>query len=449
MPRLFYPCLRFLPLALVLFLSGCGTGTSLQPENPEIGLSSVQDHIIFPQDLAAYITKSAPLISMAESQQQDAEYNALFFSTWDVDSPTKGHKAFFQAELDRTGNKRGYAENLKPWTENNWQALVYNADWKAMPTMMSPAITVRPTDLRLAPTKKPRFPDITRPGEGYPFDEFEQSALPIGHPLMAFHKSRDGEWYYVESSLVSGWVPAQDIAFVDTKFMETWQKGHFAALIKDNVPLLGGTTHGNIGTILPLVRKGADLTVRVPVRDINGRARMENSLLPDTQAVQKPLPLTEENLAAIGNQMLNEPYGWGGLLENRDCSLTMRDLYTPFGIWLHRNSRAQAKTGQVIPLPNLPDAQKDRFILENGVPFASLLFLPGHITLYIGQYQGKAAIFHNMWGVRTIEPDGKRNGRHVVGRCSITSTSPGKELRNVAPEGLLIKRMETLTNITR
>lgn len=444
----FHSCLNIFCVVLLVSLSACTTSPT--PEPPQTGTASVQDHIDFPQDLTAYITQSAPIISMAESKEQDAAYNANFFSTWYVDGPTKGHKSFFQAELDRTGKNRGYAENLKPWTENNWQSLVYNANWKAMPTMMAPAITVRPTDLRLAPTKKPRFPDIDRPGQGYPFDEFEQSALPIGHPLMVFHKSRDGEWLYVESSLVSGWISANDIAFVNTAFMETWQRGAFAALIKDNTPLLNGVTHGNIGTILPLVRKdGSSVTVRVPVRASNGIAHIETSVVPTSNAVQKPLPLTQENLAAIGNQMINEPYGWGGLLEDRDCSLTMRDLYTPFGIWLHRNSRAQAKVGQAIPMPELSDEMKDRYILQNGVPFASLLFLPGHIGLYVGQKNGKAAMFHNMWGVRTIEADGQRNGRHVIGRCSITSTSPGKELRNVAPEGLLIKRINTLTNITQ
>lgn len=53
-----------------------------------------------------------------------------------------------------------------------------------------------------------------------------------------------------------------------------------------------------------------------------------------SDAVRKPIPLTARAAAEIGNRMMGQPYGWGGYLFNRDCSLAMRDLFVPFGVWL-------------------------------------------------------------------------------------------------------------------
>ena len=44
-------------------------------------------------------------------------------------------------------------------------------------------------------------------------------------------------------------------------------------------------------------------------------------------------------------------YGWGGIDGGRDCSSTIKDLLTPFGIWLPRDSKDQyrrrrSKTGK-------------------------------------------------------------------------------------------------------
>ena len=45
-----------------------------------------------------------------------------------------------------------------------------------------------------------------------------------------------------------------------------------------------------------------------------------------------------------------QPYGYGGLYDNRDCSAMTRDLFAPFGLYLPRNSSEQARGGKVVPL---------------------------------------------------------------------------------------------------
>ncbi len=150
-------------------------------------------------------------------------------------------------------------------------------DWSNFPSLSAAAVTVRATSLRLAPTALPRFERPSDPGEGYPFDMFQQTALPLGFPLMLLHRTLDGAWYYAESSLASGWVAAEDVALADETFQNAWRALPLAAFTRDGVPLNDRTGNwlaaANLGTVLPLAGdEGSALRVLTPVRDAEGRA---------------------------------------------------------------------------------------------------------------------------------------------------------------------------------
>ena len=90
--------------------------------------------------------------------------------------------------------------------------------------------------------------------------------------------------------------------------------------------------------------------------------------------------------------------------------------------------------------------EKLRTIRARGVPFASLIWMPGHIGLYLGSDpRGEPLLLHNIWGVRTRQPDG-REGRAVIGRLVITSLRPGEE-RDDVKEGAFLNRIGGLTII--
>ena len=144
----------------------------------------------------------------------------------------------------------------------------------------------------------------------------------------------------------------------------------------------------------------------------------------------------------IANELLDQPYGWGGLYQNRDCSAMIQDLFTPFGIWLPRNSKAQAKKGGTyFDLSTLPPNKKESLIIKNSIPYLTLVWLPGHIMLYIGKNNDKAIVFHNIWGLRTTD----ELGRKIIGKSVITSLNPGKGIRNIDPNSSLIKKVQGLT----
>jgi hypothetical protein len=122
----------------------------------------------------------------------------------------------------------------------------------------------------------------------------------------------------------------------------------------------------------------------------------------------------------------------------------MRDLFAAFGIWLPRNSAAQAKTGTFVNLEGLSAAEKSRRILRDGIPFKTLLWMKGHIGLYVGSFQGEPVFFHNLWGIRNTLPDG-REGRIILGRAVVTSLHPGQERGDVKKQNLLVERLRGMT----
>lgn len=440
----------------VTALGGCGTRRAAETPRPDDyagPAGSIADLRRFPQDLLVYAQRNGGdkrLVSPQEQARQDARFNRLFFGPWEATRstvPASEAFAIFGGQKKR-GKARGWAENLQPWTQERWDRLADNAARDAYPSRFDKAITVRPTVLREAPTHRPRFSNPSEAGQGYPFDLFQYAGLPVGMPLLVVHASADGAWLFVETGLVSGWVPTADTAIVDDAFRARYKNGSYAVIMRDDVPLRDRAgryiSTGHLGTMLPVLStSGSMLTLLVPVRDTQGRAVAVASPVPASDAVLKPLPLTPEAVARIGNVMMGQPYGWGGYLFDRDCSQAMRDLFVPFGLWLPRNSAAQAKAWRFVDFGKSSPSAKESLIEEEGVPFATLLWLRGHITLYVGDYKGQPAMFHNMWGIRTAE--GKKEGRLVIGKAVVTSLQPGAELSAVSKRNLLLARMRGMS----
>jgi hypothetical protein len=219
------------------------------------------------------------------------------------------------------------------------------------------------------------------------------------------------------------------MAFVDQRFINTWQSGKHAVIIQDKIPLVD--RHGNfllqasIGSIFPIAEETGDaLKVLVAVTNRDKQGIIVPSSLSRKAAAARPLPLTAENIAHIANELMNEPYGWGGLYQNRDCSAMLKDFFAPFGIWLPRHSADQAReTGYFIDLGALSRREKEKKILEDGVPYLTLLLMKGHIMLYMGAHDGVPLVFHNVWGLSAKKRWNKAQ-RVYVGHAAITTLYP-------------------------
>ena len=96
-------------------------------------------------------------------------------------------------------------------------------------------------------------------------------------------------------------------------------------------------------------------------------------------------------------------------------------------------------------LSHLSRKQKERYIIEHGIPFGSVLYLKGHIMLYIGEYQRRAMVAHSAWSVKTSTLF--RKYKNMLGGVVVTSLYAGKEHNGIFSKTLLIDRVVGITNL--
>lgn len=421
-----------LPAALLaLLLALCGLAACA----PKTG-EPVRDLAVMPQDAGAYhaLPADRELLSPPQQATLYADFLRRHFEPWERDeAATPEEWAFWALDSFRPG--RVYGENTLARDAAWFKRMKRLSQPAQYPSMARPAVTLRATSMRALPTREPVFKDFDLAGEGFPFDYNQNSMVPAGTPVQAVHESADGRFLLVECRFAFGWVPTNDIAFAGRDFMRRFRTQAMAAFVRDRVSVRDASgiyrfTAG-VGTVLPLERFADDeeLMALVPIRMPGGFASAVPAPLPEGSAVPQPLSTTPENFAMIGNAMAGRPYGWGGLYENRDCSALTMDFMTPFGIFLPRNSGSQASHGDFSPLEHMTPGRKKAFIANAAVPFLTLVRSPGHIMLYIGNFEGEPAVLHATWGVKTNRFG--REGRLVIGRAVITTLSPGAERRDV------------------
>jgi cell wall-associated NlpC family hydrolase len=324
-------------------------------------------------------------------------------------------------------------------------------DLPTYPNACYRAISIVDTDLRLLPTHTPHFKSLKDSGKNYPFDNLQNSAVHPNCPLLVTHVSGDKSWVLVETGFGHGWVPSRDVARVDEAQIALWENSPQIAILKDETPIYD--EHGtfllkaDIGAQFPgEAANDSESRIFVAGSGEDMRAKVHASSVSRRIAAPKPLAATRRNIALIANELINKPYGWGGLYKNRDCSSMLRDLFAPFDIWLPRHSYHQAmEGGTFVSLKGMKDREKEAKIVKEALPFTTLLWSSGHIMLYIGSLKGQALVFHNTWGIKTKEDDGKE-GKKIIGKSVITSLHPAAALPNAdLSRGDLIARIEGMT----
>jgi hypothetical protein len=328
------------------------------------------------------------------------------------------------------------------------RGLVSNAQLNDYPNTARKGITISNSNLRELPTLKPIFNRFPQDGQGYAFDDLQYSAIPPQMPVYISHCSRDKAWFLIESHFGAGWVPAEDVAFVDQNFITIWISGKYAALTKDKINLSDQNGHLLFSTSVGCLflvdgEKENFYEILIAQKKKNGEAQIGKAILSKAHSVLKPLPITHENVARIIRELLNKPYGWGGMHGDRDCSSTLKDLFAPFGIWLPRDSGDQVMAGKVISLKGLSLQEKEKAILEEGIPFLTLLWIPGHIMLFIGRHEERAIVFHNMWGTAVKNSQGKES-EMIIGKAVISDLYAGEE-----PTRSRLSRIEGMTLLGR
>ncbi len=284
---------------------------------------------------------------------------------------------------------------------------------------------VRESLVRALPTDDPLFNDPRQAGEGYPFDNLQMSSLRPGTPVYTLTKSKDQRWQYVVSPAVTGWVHSEDIASADQKFITQWvllAHKQLGAFINAPVSVHAAGVYyftGRPGTILPFRHQRAgQFLIAAPVRDSNGRASIHWVWLSGNEFTAMPWKMTPENIAVLMKAMHGAPYGWGNFNFYNDCSAEVRSLLMPFGIFLPRHSSAQVEAaGRVVDLSHKNPQMRIDYLTRYGKAFTTLVYIPGHIMLYIGNTTMNGQVvpmsYQNIWGLRPNHA----NSRSIIGEA--------------------------------
>ena len=424
---------------------GCG-----HEQVPLISTGPLEDLARVPQDAAVFARSVASPLLNADGSRLD-RFEEYWYGPWEQTEPRICTPEEFSWAARSFSEKAVFGPNLLEFPESRIEAVTANAQLSKYPSRAARAITVRNTAMRALPSDDPFYYDFRDAGEGYPFDYNQNSAAWAGTPLFISHISVDGRFLAAESPFTCGWIDAREIAFVDAEFIARYRSTRLAAVLRDRVSIESERTgflfQGRIGMLLPMIaRAGSEVHLLAPVADESRRALLVEARLPEKDATGVPLSFSADQIAKLINEIIGQPYGWGGLGGYRDCSSTLLDIFLPFALPLPRNSGKQADAGKLETIEQLSVDEKQERILAAAIPFRTTLNMGGHIMLYLGEFEGSPVAFHTIWGLRTEAADGSSSGRFLIGKSVITGLSPGIEISTLArSRGDLLSRINSFT----
>ncbi len=355
--------------------------------------------------------------SQKEENTAFLHFKNKFFESWGEENATVALSEL--AALASLADKDGwYGENLMPIPRVKIQRLKTAVDEAKNSAIFKNGITIRNADIRVLPSDKPFFKEPHLAGEGYPFDYLQNSRIYISTPLKLLYESPKKDYYFVKTPVGYGWIDARSVAFTDLSFENQFRSVAFVTPFADKEPLYDENgdfvERINIGTLLA--------NGYYPTRKEGNKAvwkrYAKNKYLGDMPSV-----VSETGVAFAVYSIFGEPYGWGGYLDNRDCSMFLRDIFLSFGIFLPRNSADQA--AGYTDLSGMEIVAKKEYIKANAKPWRSLVYLKGHIMLYVGMDSRKEPlVIHDAWGIKSFE-DGKE-GRKMLGGIVVTTMEEGK-----------------------
>lgn len=363
--------------------------------------------------LLCTLTSPVALGNEVRSNGPAGAFLERYFRPWTQEAREENWTGWHQEIL----NGQHLGSNLRPVDRSTKEAWLNRALSAAAVNLKG--ISIKEAHLRVLPTEEPLFEPPGGPKTSYPFDRLQNGTVHPMEPLSITR--RGGGWLLVTTPWASGWVREDAVAIVDPPLMTRIMSMPMLAVVRDRtvITYTSGISalEAHIGALIPMGEDGEPMVIRWDPSE--GTASLVPARAPEGTLKPFPLEPSRELLSQIASSMLGQPYGWGGQNWNRDCSSTTRDIFTPFGSWIPRNSRGQGDLSGV-DLSNLGRTAKARTIVERGVPFMTILYMRGHVMLYTGSQGLNPTVLHNIWSV-------KRGGQEeVIGRCVVTDLNIGE-----------------------
>lgn len=239
-------------------------------------------------------------------------------------------------------------------------------------------------------------------------------------------------WLYGHTGHSVGWVHAKSM----TPPMTRHDADHFLNAT-DRVVATDDSDVMRLGRSAPIIGEDASTwTILWP--DTTG---LSARIITKSGPLQRGYPVfTRQAVVQMAITQLGQPYGWGGYAGHRDCSRFVMDVFASFGIRLPRFSGYQSKSGvRTVDLRGLSEEQKLQRIEHASKAGVVLLYMQGHIMLYLGFTENKP------WAISSISeyrrPCGERKAQTVrLDRIAITDLELGRHTERSA----FIERIQTL-----
>ncbi|MCX2682810.1 SH3 domain-containing protein [Campylobacter sp. MIT 21-1685] len=365
-------------------------------------------------------------------------YKKHFFSPWHSSFKNIKAKEFFWSfDIYKNPKNEYYFFNKQRIPLSWFEKQIANANVSQLGTINKKALVIQNSLLKNFPTQMAILKDPFKENEGIPFDYANDSIANIGSAVLISHYSKDKKYVFVQSESGFGFIESQNIEFFSEERVKIYENLHFLTPLKEKLPVFkeDGTFffETRIGSLYPYYKEDKHY--------FYGKIGKNKFRIAKNSAAKFPLQFNSTNLKNQISQTLGLPYGWGGYSFERDCSLLLRELFSGFGLFLPRNSLPQKNAFAHFDISLLNNTQKQEFLSKFAKPYLSLLYLKGHIMLYVGQIQGQNSVFHSIWGLRKSKDE-----RLLLSQSALTSLEIGKkEIKN---EDLLLSKLAEVSIIS-
>lgn len=443
--------IRFIPI--ILILSSTLFFTACRADEDNLSLFPIEH---YSQNINDWIKPTdenydKPVISSEMQQQRlKAFYDRLYgiHSPWNVQHVNQiiaakkpdDLKSVELSVIDLFSNHDkplaaiGYGENFRPHTQEWLNEIVKNIPLTQLRSLEynsnNRAIAIDNLHARALPTEDVHFYSYKIAGQGYPFDNLQISALWVGTPVYILAQTNDHAWSMVLTPDYIAWVKSTGIARVNSTFVEKWQaaaKKQLIAITHTSTSILDSNHQfrfvSYVGAVFPGRTSDQGYRIMIPIADAKQKAVIRYAIVAKQHAATIPITATPHHFTNIMSSLLGRPYGWGNAYFYNDCSSELKSLFTPFGIWLPRHSSDQLEVGKMVDMSSSSPKQRLDYLMENGRRFMTLIYVGGHVVLFIGNYpnpQDKnhalmAMTYQNFWGL-SPKPSTRRA---VIGQSAL------------------------------
>ncbi|MCW8092946.1 C40 family peptidase [Alteromonas sp. ASW11-130] len=332
-------------------------------------------------------------------------------------------KAMIKQTSPRSSYPRFYPSG-EAVTDEDWTKFIATLNNKAIAEFnpVTFGIAIKRSAMRTFPTNQ----RILNDGMDIDIDRFQESAVFPGEPVAILHSSADNKWWLVRNYNYTAWVEKTAIAKADRAKIRAFTKATkrlivtgakvFTTFVPDkpdisnqlldmgvSLPLL---SHKNFDNELYSQNTAYSHIVEFPTRDANGELVLKPALIAMARDVSTDyLAFTPTNLLQQAFKFLGERYGWGHDYNSRDCTGFLGDVFKTFGLIMPRNSSQQGKSDYAHFLrfaEGLAETE-DTTALLSSLTLGDIIYLPGHVTLVIGNENGEPFMIHDVKGLAYMD----------------------------------------------